>query len=47
MNKGDDMKIIEYNRQKAVDYALKWALSRNPSYADFENMGGDCTKLVS
>lgn len=41
------MRIINYNRTKAVDYALKWAYGRNPAYADFENMGGDCTNFAS
>ncbi|QXM06329.1 amidase domain-containing protein [Crassaminicella indica] len=40
-------KIYEYNREKAVAYAIKWAKSRNPIYADFEEMGGDCTNFAS
>lgn len=36
-----------YNREAAVAYAHKWAFSRNPRYADFENMGGDCTNFIS
>ena len=28
-------------------YARQWALSRNPAYADFERMGGDCTNFAS
>ena len=36
-----------YNRQKAVDYAKKWAYSRNPQYYDFQNLGGDCTNFAS
>ena len=27
-----------YNRQKAVDYALKWALNRNPAYYNYDNI---------
>lgn len=41
------MIIRPYNRQKAVDYARKWALSRNPAYYDFEHIGGDCTNFAS
>lgn len=41
------MHFIEYNRQAAVDYALKWALSRNPNYYDFDGAGGDCTNFAS
>ena len=36
-----------YSRQRAVNYALRWALSRNPRYYDFEDIGGDCTNFVS
>lgn len=39
--------IRNYNREKAVQYAHKWAYARNPSYFDFENMGGDCTNFAS
>lgn len=38
---------IEYNRIKAVEYALRWAYSRNPRFYDFEDLGGDCTNYVS
>ena len=46
---GDDIvpDILPYNRQKAVSYADKWALSRNPRYLDFSNFGGDCTNFIS
>ena len=36
-----------YNRQKAVEYATKWALSRNPEYYDYSKIGGDCTNFAS
>ncbi len=36
-----------YDRQKAVEYAHRWAFSRNPMYYDFENIGGDCTNFAS
>lgn len=41
------MITVDYNRQKAVSYAKKWALSRNPDYYNFENIGGDCTNFIS
>ena len=41
------MITIPYNRNLAVAYAKKWALSRNPAYYDFENLGGDCTNFAS
>lgn len=36
-----------YDRIKAVEYAKKWAYSRNPTYYDFQNIGGDCTNFAS
>lgn len=36
-----------YNRARAVDYARKWALSRNPLFFDFTGVGGNCTNFVS
>ena len=38
---------IPYNRQYAVEYARKWALSRNPLFVDFTGEGGNCTNFVS
>ncbi len=38
---------IPYNRELAVAYARKWALSRNPLFADFSDIGGNCTSFVS
>lgn len=41
------MKEVEYNRQKALEYAKKWAFSRNPKYYNFDPVGGDCTNFIS
>lgn len=41
------MHEIQYNRGTVVDYARRWALSRNPAYYDFSDLGGDCTNFVS
>lgn len=41
------MRITPYNRSSAVQYARKWALSRNPQFYDFEKIGGDCTNFAS
>lgn len=41
------MKEIPYDRNAAVAYARKWALSRNPSYYNFDPVGGDCTNFTS
>jgi len=38
---------IPYNRQYAVEYAKKWATSRNPLFFDFTGGGGNCTNFVS
>ncbi len=39
--------MLEYNRNRAVFYALLWAFRRNPAYYDFSDIGGDCTNFVS
>lgn len=41
------MRTVKYNRAAAVEYAKKWALKRNPSYFDFDGLGGDCTNFAS
>ena len=41
------MKQKQYNRENAVAYARKWALSRNPAYYNFQHIGGDCTNFAS
>ena len=38
---------LPYDRRRAVEYALRWALSRNPLFPDFTGIGGDCTNFVS
>lgn len=38
---------IQYNRQKVLEYAQKWAYSRNPQYYNFDSVGGDCTSFAS
>ncbi len=37
----------EYNRLRAVQYAKRWALERNPLFINFAGRGGDCTSFVS
>ena len=41
------MQTVEYNREKAKEYAKKWAYQRNPSYYNYDAIGGDCTNFVS
>jgi len=41
------VKSIEYNREKAVAYARKWALGRNPRFYNFSGIGGDCANFAS
>ena len=38
---------IPYDRERAVEYARRWALSRNPLFYNFTGIGGDCTNFVS
>ena len=38
---------MSYNRQKAYEYAKKWAYLRNPIYYNYDPVGGDCTNFVS
>ena len=38
---------LPYHRDRAVEYARRWALSRNPLFVDFTGRGGDCTSFVS
>lgn len=38
---------LPYNRARAVEYARRWALSRNPLFIDFTGQGGNCTNFVS
>lgn len=37
----------QYNRERAVEYARRWAKSRNPLFYDFTGGGGNCTNFVS
>lgn len=41
------MKTKQYDRNKAVEYAQKWAYKRNPRYYNFDSVGGDCTSFIS
>lgn len=38
---------LPYNRTAAIEYAYKWAYSRNPRYYNFDRLGGDCTNFAS
>lgn len=40
-------RLLNYDGEKAVEYAHTWAHKRNPAYLDFENLGGDCTNFAS
>lgn len=41
------MNTQTYNREKALEYAHRWAFGRNPAYLDFSRYGGDCTNFIS
>lgn len=36
-----------YDRAAVTDYAVRWARSCNPRYADFSGMGGECSNFAS
>ena len=38
---------LPYDRSRAVQYARRWSLSRNPLFIDFTGQGGNCTNFVS
>ena len=37
----------EYQRERALMYAERYAFSQNPLFADFRGIGGNCTNFVS
>lgn len=39
--------VKPYERERALRYAEKWALSRNPLFVDYTGRGGNCTNFVS
>ncbi len=39
--------IGAYERERALAYARRWALARNPLFYNFTGVGGDCTNFVS
>ena len=41
------MRLKEYNRENAIEYAKIWAYKRNPKYYNFDPVGGDCTSFAS
>lgn len=48
MNNGDPrLTYIPYDRRRAVEYARRWAMGRNPLFEDYTGIGGDCTNFVS
>ena len=36
-----------YDRERAYEYAKKWAFDRNPLFFDYTGIGGNCTNFVS
>lgn len=36
-----------FSRKDAVDYALEYAINKNPQYFDYTNSGGNCTNYIS
>lgn len=47
-NKGEIMLVVKpYLRDRAVEYARKYAFSQNPLFGNFRGIGGNCTNFVS
>lgn len=40
-------KLNKYNRESAVDYAIKYALKRNNEFHNYDHQGGNCTNYIS
>ena len=38
---------LPYNRERALLYARRWALARNPLFNDYSPYGGNCTNFAS
>ena len=38
---------MNYEREKAVAYARRYAFAQNPVFGDFREIGGNCTNFVS
>lgn len=43
----NNLSYLTYNREAALNYAIKWALGRNPNFYDYSQLGGDCTNFAS
>ena len=41
------LSLQSYNVTNAVQYAMTWALSRNPAWGNYTGQGGDCTNFIS
>lgn len=39
--------MMPYVRERALEYAERWAFRRNPLFYNFTGVGGDCTSFVS
>ena len=39
--------VKPYDRERAVEYAMRWAFSQNPVFGNFRGIGGNCTNFVS
>ena len=37
----------DYMRERAAEYAQRWANGRNPLFENYSGIGGDCTSFVS
>jgi len=46
-NRYRGLRVADYDREKAVAYARRWAMGRNPAYYNYTGIGGDCTNFAS
>jgi len=42
-----ELGFTPFDKVKAIEYAHRWALDRNPAFLNFDEMGGDCANYVS
>lgn len=38
---------VEYNREEAVSYAMKWWNQRNEEWMEYDDLGGNCNNFIS
>ena len=44
---GNSLEFTPFDTTKAIEYAHRWALDRNPNFLNFDELGGDCANYIS